>query len=1549
MLEDMSNSLSPPKRKPKPQAENWDDDFEFSLPSASSSKKSSTGPSSSHSKNNPSSSTSKGKGKERDENIPIPVRGNSPTEDWDEDWDESPPKAKPSSTGSSSGIHSHNFPSSAARHERKKSSIPPPLTIPPPYPDNHQPRWSPSHTASLPTPSPLPLPTSSSSQLHQPLLPSRSYSSLGLAAQAESKSQIQSQPRSRSGSTTNGTNTRNKLIKRHPSASFVPIPNRSASSSYNLPSSTYFPNDSDASLSSISFMIHSSPNLPHPPVPPLPRSTSGEQMPPPPLPSEPVPESGLGLGRSRSRSKSKVGNEGKRQDVRVSGIPFSPSRNDMKEQPAKKPGFWKRLSGAPTVDREQGTPTGHRRRRSSSVGGKIQQPSSSPRPPVPPLPNNLRSPSATSSTSHSSNKSGPTSAFSALLRRSSSSLSKRSDKSREAPPSSYPHASPHARTSSSSVNSYMPQGPGVPIPSRSGDVTPDLPSSQSFSRGFHLPSPSPGSPYHPSKSRMPNTAYPGTAAVPPLPHSSSFPGPQAAQAKNSGSDTETEGESKTPKRRKKIRPASALPAPRNPSSGWGGDAWKGLGESDGGGLPHAASTNIPTPPIPGLPASRQSSLELATRPVDGTPSSGFAASTSSTLRRIGSLSKKHGRRLSGGFKFGTNSSTPSGSSSGGTRPLEPVLGSPSKPPKSEDLPLSPTSPTPLPSDEALRHAIRAGSVSAPSSVFKPMPTHPSITGLDGLTTSSEQDHGDKELNGNAVVAAAAEKKEKHRRRQSWNDFIIPREVMAKQKELKENIGAVKMFASGVTSLKTLLSTHAEMRDRILASGTAQDAAEFTSLESEFEQWLEMAVVLIEVGSTGAEVSTQPSFSSPPRSRRVTLASDEAKKASAAMMKATSAPGGPGSAIVPPVQLAGWRKTSLPDPEDASLEMSHGPPRADHPDQWRASTGRQDLSKRQLEVLRTMLRTPVTTTPGRPGLPPRAASTLSASSTTSSFLNVSPDRLSAAQTQGRAATRSRSRTPESISFPSPGDSAHVNPSASFPSPLSAARFAQPSSAPGKTLKDRRASKAGLAGLKEFLRSLKKDKPPSSSSVGGAANQGGGGGLSPIRIRTRFGMKASTSPPASPTSPLSPAFSRLGDGVFYPTQRSTFSALGSNQPPPSAPILSHNQYQSQARSPIHDRSQQLPMQTQGPFQSRSRSNRSATLAGADPASASSSPRLGTEHKRPSIRNIFRTSSGNWSELVKDSSAPGSPANEHKSNNTGSPGLSGLTKKLSAHRLGLGGGGSPKPAGGSRYGISPGGSRVSVSDPMPTRIPFSTSASTLTPTQSTSSAASDSLEESPKPAGFGFGAATGDGEMDRTLRANTRKRVSGLGLGLGWPESPVKSAATPSTTGCVDEMGTVFESPGLMDRTLRPGPNGQGARLGSYPTSASPKRKSSGGLIPGQNRGPSASSTTSAPPAPSSSFTATLKDRTISASTASTDSSSTSASHVNGIYDDNSAYMPLDDKEPKTNVIHQTLQHEEGRDGLIVALTPENLPTLLEYLRQCESKLGEWRGRARELISI
>ncbi len=335
-------------------------------------------------------------------------------------------------------------------------------------------------------------------------------------------------------------------------------------------------------------------------------------------------------------------------------------------------------------------------------------------PPLPPLPPNLRSPSAASNgstTSSSSNHSR--SALISIMRRSTGSFSKRSDRS---PPSSYPRKTNNDHSSARSTSLHSP--PILPPPGRS------------FSRGFHLPSPSPRSPYHPATGLIPGEG--GTPPLPystsftalPFPHSTLFPMPR----KGSDSDTETERTEATPRRPRKPRPVSALPGPRTSGrTGWEGEGWNEVNQD----LP--------------LPSPR-------------TSSGGFAASTSSTFQRLGSLSKKHGRRLSGGFGFGTNSHS-SSTESILVAGLPTVMGSPSKPLRKAS-----------PEIENERAAVRAGSVSAPSSVIKP--TSPA--------TISSKDQ------------------EKQRRRQSLHDFI-PKDIMEKQKRYREGIDAVTRFAQGLES------------------------------------------------------------------------------------------------------------------------------------------------------------------------------------------------------------------------------------------------------------------------------------------------------------------------------------------------------------------------------------------------------------------------------------------------------------------------------------------------------------------------------------------------------------------------------------------------------------------------------------------------------------------------------------------------------------------------------------------------------------------------------
>ncbi|ORX36041.1 hypothetical protein BD324DRAFT_651945 [Kockovaella imperatae] len=825
------------------------------------------------------------------------------------------------------------------------------------------------------------------------------------------------------------SNSKTKLIKRHPSASFAPIVN---------PSTT--------SLSSLS--NHHNPQLRHAP--------SAEVMPPPPIPSR----------RPSSRSQ-----------VRVSGIPFSPSQDDMKE--GKKKGFWKRLSGVPNDS------SGQRRRRSSSVGSPGK--SSEVVPPLPPLPPSIRSSSSTSVASHNG-ASSPAQPPTSILRRSHSSLA----------------------------------GTGSTPPPSSSFSRPATPP-RALSSGFHLPSPVHGSPY--LTSQMPNSASS-------LPPSSSHPTPLRHD-----SDTETEVDGTTP-RRKRIRPVSAAPAPRQTP----------------------ASTGFPT----------------------------------ATLRRISSMSKKHGRRLSGGFKFGTTSST----SSGESKMLETVVGSPSKPIVHR----------PEPSTEIDLRDIRIDSVSAPSSSFRG-------SSQSGMTTDK------------------LDKLEKESRRQSWNDFVIPSKVLERQRELKQEIGAVKKFAGGLERVGKLVDLHQSLRSKI----TVEQLAIFNDLDSEYGQWLEMATVLIEVGATGTQDAS-------PRARRVTLASDEAKQAGELLRQ---------------TDTFGPRKTSMPDPVTADTSFH---------EQLRASTGRQDLSKRQLEVLRTMLRTPV---------PP----------STARRIPVTPQRAI------------------DLSFPSPSDSDYLD----APSPQTASSLARPRR---PTLKSRRSSKAGLAGLKDFLKSLK--------------------GVPPGQRSSRSPTKSAFSRDATPVSPLQSSF---------PTSQTSLS------------VSTTDDYVS--ISPPR----RIP----------------------SPEKAS---------KRPSIRSIFRTSSGNWSDLVRPPTTP-----------TTKTGLERRSSRSSRKSQ-------------EAEEADPGVPRSSR------RIPKTpTSAFGFTPPW-----------KSPRE-------ALSNGETVRP------RRKSGI-MGLGNPGSPAQA-----------QRGVVVSNPDPV-----------------FPRE-----------IDGVSRSASAP---------------TIADMS---------------------------------------------------DDLIVALTPENLPVLLDYLKQCESKLGEWKVRVETVIDL
>lgn len=299
-------------------------------------------------------------------------------------------------------------------------------------------------------------------------------------------------------------------------------------------------------------------------------------------------------------------------------------------------------------------------------------------------------------------------------------------------------------------------------------------------------------------------------------------------------------------------------------------------------------------------------------------------------------------------------------------------------------------------------------------------------------------------------------------------------------------------------------------------------------------------MLIEVGNTGATGTGSNRASSDTadrrtssRSRRITLASDEARAMGDALRSASD-----GTPASDPSNT--YRKKSMPDPSDLAAGAV-SPPRAT-PEQWRASTGRQELSKRQLEVLRTMLATPVSDRE-RPPSSARAGSSLS---TTSNTDKPTQTVLATATMRQMSRSTTSDRSASGVDFPSPAGSTYIVTSDTFPSPATASTLANP----------KRASRAGLAGLKDYLRSMK-GKPDSPSPS--PANR-------PIPV---FG------PPRSPTS-----------GLDYPQ-----TAIGSrftDSPSPRPHV---------------------------------------------PAPPPSAGLIGKQHKRPSIRNIFRASSGTWNDLVRN----------------------------------------------------------------------------------------------------------------------------------------------------------------------------------------------------------------------------------------------------------------------------------------------------------------------------
>ncbi|KAL1410655.1 hypothetical protein Q8F55_004674 [Vanrija albida] len=1158
----------PRQRKQPVQTENWDDDFEFSLP-AKPKQQATPRPAPIVTPKRESLGLSEGS------------RGNSwrssydSPDSFDEDWDEPGPSRTPT----------------AFRQQLSKAT--PVMLATSPTTHLQLPRGSNSHSPSLPSPS----------------TPSNgSHRNLATVTPVAAASPTKAPRRSSEGSPV--STHRAKLGKRS-SASLVPVEAAVASASASEVNLLTAHGLSPAHRSSPN-LLYVTPDGRSPqtrarsnskPSTPSPLGSGGEvaadlrRVPSPTKQSrKPLPKSSPSVVSLASRSP--AASNMSPASTNGSALPSrSPSKSPEPEK-GKKPRFWKRLSAGPSTASPDGATSPFRRRRSTSAVNLAPASSVSPPvPPLPPLPVNLRSASGQFSTGSTLSLLSPSpgapspggpgpspggsvgspikSAGTHFGARSASSLLQQNREYRAltASPVPYPYSTPNGVASSSSINmAASPHSSRYALnPTTAGeDEVQASTRPRTFSPGFHLPSPSPGSPYAQRAAAMSATSVPYSSPL------------SRGEAPVDEDDTDTEVETgKTPVGRKKIRPVSAMPAPRPVDSG--------LTRTY-----NQVNASVPClsprqPQVATLPPSASTTSSHQTR-LSSSPSTTATSITSSgnsqglssthtTLRRLTSFSKKHGRRLSGGWKFGSTSSTSttgSGEKAGG-HTLETVNGSPSKP--SVDASRSavemqrPVVPGQAFDDDGVQTAVLPPQRSTDPPASAPAATTTQSMGPDPWATDAAPRD-----------ATAKGKPPKERRRTSFNDFVIPTEVMAKQKELKRGIGAVKKFAGGIQALKILVDTHERVTNDVLTIGSEDDTKLFVALEKEYSQWWEMATVLIEVGSTGSADADVPMGPPSTASSRQISGADEARSLSETSSKLSTST---------MATITTSRKSTMSDPP---VDVFHtgvgGPPKASPPpDPYRASTGRHDLSKRQLEVLRTMLTTPVEASDSVVATVDRQAAARAAAALAQAELQKTPSQQMPppqwTNTQRSSVVPpmpARQNSGPNGTNGSPADG-YVWPSPSYPSPETAGQMAQP-----------KGGRSGMTGLKDFLKSMRRKSQ-----------------LPPLPT-------AQTSPGGTVQTPVKPK-------------------RGHRPPPIKTTTL--DELESPPESPLQTAA------TDGMYQTQRSFTTLPVTSGTE-----GSPKA-SKKRRPSIKNIFRQSSGNWAEFMR-STPPSSPNGVIRQRNASSASL-------------------------------------------------------------------------------------------------------------------------------------------------------------------------------------------------------------------------------------------------------------------------------------------------------
>ncbi|KAK7468890.1 hypothetical protein VKT23_003387 [Stygiomarasmius scandens] len=234
------------------------------------------------------------------------------------------------------------------------------------------------------------------------------------------------------------------------------------------------------------------------------------------------------------------------------------------------------------------------------------------------------------------------------------------------------------------------------------------------------------------------------------------------------------------------------------------------------------------------------------------------------------------------------------------------------------------------------------------------------------------------VNTNSVISGSVP------RRNSLGDLKIPARITRAQDGLRRDLGMVREFAANIEQLKDLLSTYnalvfqvqtiidTHVQQSQSSSRAASPifrplsrvrpvtpnndyknmASSFYTIKSKYKVAWECAELLIELSGGPPASSSSSGPTSPPSTSTSAPAISQTQS-----QRASFDDNGRKGARERAVTLSG-EESKPPTPIPGAMPNSQGPPIASPPNMaWRASTGRHDLSQRQLLLLREMLNNP----------------------------------------------------------------------------------------------------------------------------------------------------------------------------------------------------------------------------------------------------------------------------------------------------------------------------------------------------------------------------------------------------------------------------------------------------------------------------------------------------------------------------------------------------------------------------------------------------------------